>query len=126
MCTDSRKLPAMLPLHSYDKVLLDAPCSGLGTLKHKPEIKATITPKDIDDIVTLQGELLEAGALMVKNGGYLTYSTCTLNRKENDRQVASFLSQHPEFELVHEQTIFPYEGGSDGFYIANMHKSMLE
>ena len=89
-------------------------------------LAALLSLMTVRPYVRLQGELLEAASLMVKDGGYLTYSTCTLNRKENDRQVASFLGQHPEFELVHEQTIFPYEGGSDGFYIANMHKSMLE
>ena len=126
MCADSRKLPALLPLHSFDKVLLDAPCSGLGTLKHKPEIKSSITSEDIDDIVILQQQLLEAASLMVANGGTLTYSTCTLNRKENDRQIKGFLALHPEFELKFEKTIFPFESDSDGFYIANMYKSMVE
>lgn len=126
MCCDSRRLPVLLPLHSFDKVLLDAPCSGLGTLKHKPEIKMNLTPQDIDDIVLLQGELLEAAALMVTYGGTLVYSTCTLNRKENEKQCELFLSQHPEFTLESQRTIFPYETGSDGFYIAKMRKSMIE
>lgn len=126
MCEDGRNLPVKLPLYYFDKVLLDAPCSGLGTLKHKPEIKMNITAGDLDDIVRLQSQLLDSACLMVRNNGYLIYSTCTLNKKENDRQISMFLSQHPEFELVHEDTIFPYDHHSDGFYIAKMHKNMLE
>lgn len=126
LCTDSRKLPVALPLYYFDKVLLDAPCSGLGTLKHKPEIKISLTPKDIDEIVQLQSQLLDAAALMVKKGGHLTYSTCTLNKKENEKQIELFLANHGEFELVYQRTVFPFENDSDGFYIANMYKNMLE
>ncbi len=126
MCCDGRNLPVEMPLYYFNKVLLDAPCSGLGTLKHKPEIKMNIRSEDLDDIVRLQSQLLDAACLMVKNDGYLTYSTCTLNKKENERQVALFLSQHPEFELVYEETIFPFDHHSDGFYIANLHKSVVE
>ena len=126
MCDDSRNLPVSLPLYYFDRVLLDAPCSGLGTLKHKPEIKMNLEPGDVDDIVRLQSQLLDAADLMVKNGGYLVYSTCTLNKKENERQISMFLSQHPQFELVYEKTIFPQDNHSDGFYIAKMHKSMLK
>ena len=126
MCSDGRNLPVTMPLYYFDRVLLDAPCSGLGTLKHKPEIKMNLQPQDVDDIVRLQSQLLDAADLMVKNGGYLVYSTCTLNRKENEKQIEMFLSQHPQFELVYEKTIFPYESHSDGFYIAKMHKSMLK
>ena len=126
MCDDSRNLPVSLPLYYFDRVLLDAPCSGLGTLKHKPEIKMNLEPGDVDDIVRLQSQLLDAADLMVKNGGYLVYSTCTLNKKENERQISMFLSQHPQFELVYEKTIFPQDSHSDGFYIAKMHKSMLK
>ena len=125
-CLDARNLPKEIPLYYFDKVLLDAPCSGLGTLKHKPEIKINTRPEDLDDIIMLQAQLLEAACLMLKPGGQLIYSTCTLNRKENDRQIRQFLLQHEEFELVSEETIFPFVYDSDGFYIANLRKSMLE
>ena len=123
---DSRHLPSEFPLYYFDKVLLDAPCSGLGTLKHKPEIKLNTSPEDIDDIVLLQSELLESAVLMLKNGGQLTYSTCTLNKKENERQISRLLMLHPELTLISQQTIFPYENDSDGFYIATVRKSMIE
>ena len=125
-CLDSRQLLSEFPAYYFDQVLLDAPCSGLGTLKHKPEIKLNTEPKDIDEIVKLQSQLLDSAALMVKQGGWLTYSTCTLNKKENEKQIAAFTSQHPEFKLVYEQTIFPFEDGSDGFYISKLQRSVIE
>lgn len=126
MCMDARQLLSEIPAYYFDQVLLDAPCSGLGTLKHKPEIKLNLKPGDIDDIVKLQSQLLDSAALMVKKDGYLTYSTCTLNRKENEKQIEMFVSQHPEFEVIYEKTIFPFEDGSDGFYISKLHRIVLE
>ena len=126
MCMDARQLLQEIPAYYFDQVLLDAPCSGLGTLKHKPEIKLNLKPSDVDEIVKLQSQLLDSAALMVKKGGWLTYSTCTLNRKENEKQIEMFLSQHPEFEVVYERTIFPFEDGSDGFYISKLHRIVLE
>ena len=125
VCHDSRNLPTLLSLHSWDKILLDAPCSGLGTLKHKPEIKLTVQPEDLDDIVKLQSELLETAALLIKDGGQIVYSTCTVNKKENEKQIENFLSQHPEFALVNQEMIFPFEE-DDGFYIAKLVKSMVK
>ena len=122
MCEDSRTLPSKIPLFYFDKVLLDAPCSGLGTLKHKPEIKMTIKPEDIDEITRLQSQLLDSAALMVKAGGTLVYSTCTLNTKENDRQIRMFLSQHADFQLREEKTILPDRDHYDGFYISKLIK----
>ena len=123
---DATKLDEVFEKESFDKILLDAPCSGLGTLKHKPEIKMNLKPEDIDDIVYLQKQLLETAALLLKNGGKLVYSTCTLNRKENDRQIKAFLKEHEEFSLEKEEVIFPFDEGSDGFYIAMLEKNMLE
>ncbi|MBR2546186.1 MAG: 16S rRNA (cytosine(967)-C(5))-methyltransferase RsmB [Erysipelotrichaceae bacterium] len=123
MCEDSRTLHTKIPLYYYDKVLLDAPCSGLGTLKHKPEIKMSIKPEDIDEIVRLQSQLLDSAALMVKAGGCLVYSTCTLNTKENEKQIRMFLSQHTQFELVEEKTIIPDGTHYDGFYISKLRKT---
>ena len=89
-------------------------------MRHKPEILLRLTPDSLDEIVALQAAILTHCAPLCKSGGTLVYSTCTLNRKENDKQVAAFLLQHPEFKLLAEQTIFPDEGAQDGFYIAKM------
>ncbi len=120
ICCDATKISEVLPEDSFDAVLLDAPCSGLGTIKHKPEIKQLITAGDLDDIVSLQKQLLSEAAKMVTDGGLLVYSTCTLNKKENEKQIEAFLQQHLNFTLVKEQTIFPFDFQSDGFYYCQL------
>lgn len=120
---DGREIGKYYPEQSFDAVLLDAPCSGLGTLRHKPEIKITTTPNDLDSIVQLQKQLLNTVDKMIKKGGILVYSTCTLNKKENEKQVEGFLKNHPDFTLVSSNTIFPTDYDSDGFYVAKMVKN---
>ncbi len=105
---------------AYDRVLADVPCSGLGDLSHKPEIRFHISPEVLDDVVSLQKTILAQSAACVKKGGILVYSTCTLNRKENEGQVKGFLSEHPDYELLEERTLFPFEEYSDGFYTAKI------
>lgn len=106
---------------NFDKILLDAPCSGLGVIKRKTDLKNRIRPENLDELVSLQQGLLEVAATILKKGGQLVYSTCTLNRKENDRQIRNFLTIHQEFELIDERLILP-EKGSDAFYFAKMTK----
>ena len=120
---------------SFDAVLVDAPCSGLGILRRHPEVKITKQPSDLDEIMMIQKKILNTVAPLVKVGGTLVYSTCTVNRKENDKMVEQFISQHPEYELdrtlvnrlpevLHEQTkngmvqLFPGDYQTDGFFIA--------
>ena len=108
---------------AFDRILIDAPCSGLGDLRHKPEIRLHLKPEDLDAIVSLQKKILNTGSQYLKDGGILVYSTCTLNKKENEKQTAGFLSAHPDFELVEEKTIFPFENGGDGFYMAKIRRN---
>jgi len=108
----------------FDKILVDAPCSGFGTLRHKPDIKIRICPEDIDSLVKLQSEILTETAKLVKIGGYLIYATCTINKKENEKQVEKFLKEHSEFQLVEEKQINPMEYQTDGFYYAKMRRKM--
>ena len=120
---------------SFDAVLVDAPCSGLGILRRHPEVKITKQPSDLDEIMMIQKKILNTVAPLVKVGGTLVYSTCTVNRKENDKMVEQFLAQHPEYgldptlvnrlpEVLHEQTkngmvqLFPGDYQTDGFFIA--------
>ena len=107
---------------SYDRVLIDAPCSGLGDLRGKPEIRLHTKPEDLDELVRTQKALLENNGRLVRPGGVLVYSTCTLNRKENEGQIQNYLKGHPEFTLVKEKTFFPFEMNSDGFYAAVLAK----
>ncbi|OGS54630.1 MAG: 16S rRNA (cytosine(967)-C(5))-methyltransferase [Firmicutes bacterium GWF2_51_9] len=120
---DSRDCASVLQDRRFDSVLADVPCSGLGVLRRKPDIKARIRPSDLDDLQLLQRQLLEEAGRRVKAGGTLVYSTCTLNKKENQTQVESFLKNNEEFVLVRERTIFPFEQETDGFYIAQMQRN---
>ncbi len=120
-CADSTALP--LSPESYAKILLDAPCSGLGTLKNKADIRLRIKPENIDEIVQLQSRLLDSAAGLLKKGGCLVYSTCTLNKKENERQLAAFIGRHPDFTLDCQRTVMPMELDSDGFFIGRLYKN---
>ncbi len=108
---------------SFDRILCDVPCSGLGDLSHKPEIRWHLKPEDLDEITVIQKEILSSCSSYLKKGGILVYSTCTLNRKENENQVKSFLKAHEDFELLSERTIFPFEYDSDGFYMAALRRN---
>src|SRR5207245_2227381 len=82
---------------AFDTVLVDAPCSGLGTLRQHPEVKWRRTPETIAHVAALQYTLLTSAAAHVRPGGTLVYATCTLSVEENDAQLASFLGAHPAF-----------------------------
>ena len=103
-----------------DRVLADVPCSGLGVIRRKPEIKY----KDITDfreLVQIQKCILENAANYVKPGGTLVYSTCTINKDENELQVKAFLENNNGFELISEKQFLPTED-IDGFYVCKMIK----
>ena len=79
----------------------------------------------MDTLIPLQREILAAASAKVKAGGRLVYSTCTLNRKENEKQVMHFLQTHEDFHLVKEKTFFPFEYDSDGFYVALLRRDSV-
>lgn len=116
----------------YDRVLVDAPCSGFGVAKRKPEIKYEKSAKDIDTLWPLQLKILTNASKVVKPGGLLVYSTCTIEQMENDNVVYSFVKANPEFEIepidlpVFGQRktlqIMPQDLNSDGFYIAKLRR----
>lgn len=110
---------------SFDRILLDVPCSGLGVLKRKPDLRYHVQPSDLDEIVKLQGKILDSCSSLLKKEGTLVYSTCTLNQKENSRQVQQFLQTHKDYELIEEKTWFPFEGHQDGFYLAKLLKKSM-
>ncbi len=122
-CQDMTLAHEVFENESFDRILLDVPCSGLGVLRHKPDIKFHVLPEHLDEIVDVQSKILSSCAKLIKKDGLLVYSTCTLNKKENERQVQQFLKSHEQFELIAEQTVFPNEGQRDGFYIAQLKKN---
>ena len=100
-----------------DAVLLDVPCSGLGTIRKHPEIKYTRSAQDIAELVVLQRKMLAVAAKYVKPGGRLVYCTCTVSAEENSDNIDHFLRTHPNYMLIDAQQIMP-QATSDGFYVA--------
>lgn len=107
----------------FDQVLVDAPCSGLGVIRHKPDIKRNIQPTDLDELQQMQKEILNHMATQVRIGGELVYSTCTINRKENQIQIEQFLKNHEQYTLIEEVQTHPIEENCDGFYIAKLRRT---
>ena len=111
-------------LPQSDRVLVDAPCSGLGVIRRKPEIKYK-DPKELERLPQVQYEILDTASNYVKPGGLIVYSTCTVSRAENDEVVQRFLTEHEGFVPEGDdaiQTITPDMYGSDGFFIAKMRR----
>jgi 16S rRNA (cytosine967-C5)-methyltransferase len=103
-----------------DVVLCDAPCSGLGVIAGKPDIKYHMTETKRQELSALQQQILSTVCHYVKPGGTLLYSTCTVSRVENEDNVSRFLAEHPEFSLDKEEQILPEAGNRDGFFYARM------
>lgn len=104
------------------KILCDVPCSGFGIIRRKPEIRY----KNLDEIKELpkiQYKILETSSKYLEINGQLLYSTCTLNKKENEKVVAEFLANNKNFELIKQITIFPNKNSGDGFFYALMVKN---
>lgn len=119
---------------SADRVLLDAPCSGLGTLHRHADARWRQSPDSVEQLAQLQQELLDNTATWVKPGGTLLYSTCTLHPRENQTVIQTFLDQHPEWQQVPLRspfspspqpylTILPHHQDMDGFFIARLEKT---
>lgn len=125
---------------AWDRVLLDAPCSGLGIIRNKPDLKIHKTPRELQELVELQRQMLDRAADQVRPGGVLVYSTCTLHPGENEDNVAWFLARHPEYESVSAADcvpegfpqvqvserytyVFPEKDHFDGFFIAKFRKA---
>lgn len=122
----------------FDKVLVDPPCSGLGTLQGRPDRRWRATPESVDALARVQATILDAAAGVVAPGGTIVYSTCTLSPRENERQVAAFLERHRDFApddlrsdppLWEHPTVqgpllsMPHRDGTDGFFIARLRRA---
>ena len=107
---------------SADIVLADLPCSGLGVIGRKKDIKYKMTVEKEAELVALQREILKNAVRYVKPGGTLLYSTCTIHKAENEENVRWLSEQYPELEVELQKQIFPGEEGNDGFFVARMKK----
>lgn len=124
----------------YDRILVDAPCTGLGTLRTHPEIKWHRREADVQRLRGVQSKILRRMADYLKAGGILVYSTCTLTTEENEENIDMFLAQHPEFELEDAARYLPQQAkhmthgrffralpqrdNADGFFAARLKKSV--
>jgi 16S rRNA (cytosine967-C5)-methyltransferase len=110
-----------------DRVLIDAPCSGLGVLKRNPDAKWKLQPEFIDNIRKIQSEVLESYSKIVKPGGKLVYATCSILPSENQEQIAKFLKTEigKQFKLEKDCKILSSESGFDGFYMALLERTIL-
>ncbi len=106
----------------FNCVICDVPCSGLGVLSRKPEIKYK-EPDDFAELIKIQYTILCNAAKYLKNGGKLLYSTCTLNKAENEENVFRFLNEHSDFTLSRMKTFLPQTDASDGFFAAVLTKN---
>lgn len=102
---------------SFDKVLVDAPCSGTGTLRRNPEIRWRLSPPDIATLAAQQKQILRRAVEMVKPGGRLVYSTCSVEREENEEVIQTVIASDNRFRLLKTIRTWPHLGGSDGFFI---------
>ncbi len=134
---DASQPPASECLGAFDRVLCDVPCSGMGVIRRKPEIRYK-QPEEFAALPALQLQILEQAARMVRPGGVLQYSTCTLRPEENEQVAQAFLHAHPEFSprslpllpcfdaaglpVSHQITLFPHIHGSDGFFVAGFYR----
>ena len=122
---------------TMDAVLLDAPCSGLGVMAEKPDIKLRVTEESVRELTELQAKLLDTVCAYVRPGGVLVYSTCSLLKDENEHQIRSFLEKHPEYtaeslpETIPEKfrkqenlglQLMPHRDGVEGFYICRLRR----
>lgn len=126
----TRELPFVSDRSGFHRVLVDAPCSGTGTLRGNPEIKWRLSLEDVTVLAQLQLSLLERAASLVTPGGRLVYSTCSIEREEDEEVVSRFIEGKPPFRLIRPDApaglitndgyvrTFPHRDGTDGFFAA--------
>lgn len=121
-CVTVREADAADVEGEFDRVLLDPPCSDLGTLQSRPDVRWKKSEADVVALVAEQERLLDAAADRVRPGGTLVYSTCTISPDENGRQVERFLERRHDFRSEDQRQLLPHRDGTDGFFIARLTK----
>ncbi len=125
---DTRVIDSTKPIKKLygkaDRVLIDAPCSGLGVLRRNPDSKWKLQPEFLDNIKKIQQDILQHYSKMVKHGGKLVYATCSVLPSENQHQIAEFLASESgkEFKLVKDNKVLAHISGFDGFYMAQLER----
>lgn len=139
---DARKLKELYADETFDRILVDAPCSGLGVISGKPEIKYTKTKEDVERLHSIQMDILNHVKDLLKPNGRIVYSTCTIDKKENEQVIEKFLAMNPQFavdtcflqelpEVLRSSMgatefglqLFPQHFGTDGFFLTRLRKN---
>ena len=126
---DTRVIDSTKPIkklyNKADRVLIDAPCSGIGVLRRNPDSKWKLQPEFLDNIKKIQQDILQKYSKMVKSGGKLVYATCSVLPSENQNQITEFLASESgkDFKLIKDNKVFAHTSGFDGFYMALLEKN---
>ena len=126
---DTRVIDSTKPIkklyNKADRVLIDAPCSGIGVLRRNPDSKWKLQPEFLDNIKKVQQDILQQYSKMVKSGGKLVYATCSVLPSENQNQITEFLVSESgkDFKLIKDNKVFAHTSGFDGFYMALLEKN---
>ena len=126
---DTRVIDSTKPIkklyNKADRVLIDAPCSGIGVLRRNPDSKWKLQPEFLDNIKKVQQDILQKYSKMVKSGGKLVYATCSVLPSENKNQITEFLASESgkDFKLIKDNNVFAHTSGFDGFYMALLEKN---
>jgi 16S rRNA (cytosine967-C5)-methyltransferase len=107
---------------TFDRVLLDAPCTGTGTLRHNPEIRWRLSPENFRELPAVQSRILREAARVLRRGGRLVYSTCSVEREEDEEVVAAFLRSRPDFKQTQATRTWPHRDDVDGFFLASLER----
>jgi len=121
-CVDPTLIPPASGAPVFDRILVDAPCSNTGVMRRRVDLRWRIQPAEITRLRSTQLALLDKAAAILKPGGILVYSTCSLEPEENQEVVAQFVSGHGEFKLLAEQALTPFVDKVDGAYVARLTK----
>jgi len=116
-------IPELPASQTFDKVLVDAPCSNTGVLRRRPDARWNWNGKKLAALVKLQSDILDACASRVAPGGVLVYSTCSNEPEENEAQVTAFLARHPDFSLEESRESIPFDSETDGAFAARLRRN---
>ena len=119
---DARKISEIVRKESFDYILLDMPCSGMGVMQHKVDLKYNLSYQSVEETIKLQKELIEASYKLLKKGGEIVISTCTINKAENEENIEKFVENHRDMRIEYEKLYMPYEYETDGFFICKLVK----
>jgi 16S rRNA (cytosine967-C5)-methyltransferase len=119
---ESLEQPPTTTIGSFDRILVDAPCSNTGVMRRRVDARWRLSSEEIARLARAQLDLLASAAVQVKPGGTLVYSTCSIEAEENENVVRDFLEKHPTFRLDLERTLLPFTDGVDGAYVARLIK----